>query len=235
MATPLKTWTVSPHGPIEKLTENLWRVEGNLPGAPLKRVMTVAKLADGRLAIFSALALDEAEMKELEAWGKPAVLIVPNAGHRLDARIFKDRYPSMRVVCPPGAKEKVAEVVPVDATEVDLGEGVTYGVVDGTDARDAYFIVRSSSGTTLVLNDILMNMRKLPGFGGFMMGLFGFTSPAPKVTAPTKRFLVTDASALRAHLEKLATTPGLARVIVSHGAPITSSPAEALRAAASSL
>jgi hypothetical protein len=235
VAKPFETWTVGRHGPVEKLADNLWRVEGDIPGAPLRRVMSVAKLADGRLAVFSAIALDDAEMKELEAWGTPAFLIVPNAGHRLDAKIWKARYPTMRVVCPEGAKAKVAEVVPVDATEADLGEGVSYGVVDGTAGRDAYLLVKSASGTTLVLNDVVMNMKKLPGFGGFMMGLFGFTSPAPKVTGPAKRFLVADQAAVKAHLEKLAETPKLSRIVVSHGAAVTASPADALRAAAAAL
>jgi hypothetical protein len=185
--------------------------------------------------VFSAIALEDAEMTELEAWGTPAFLIVPNAAHRLDAKIWKDRYPSMRVVCPPGARDKVAEVVPVDATVADLGEGVTYGVLEGTAEREAYLVVRSAAGATVVLNVVVMNMRSLPGFGGFMMGLFGFTGPAPKVTFPAKRFVIDARAAARTHLERLAATPGLVRVVVSHGAPITDAPARALRAAAAGL
>ena len=52
-------WQVHAHRPIEKLTENLWRVEGDVPGMPLKRVMTVGKRSDGtwfvsRLAVYPA-------------------------------------------------------------------------------------------------------------------------------------------------------------------------------------
>jgi hypothetical protein len=235
VAKPFQAWTVVPHRADEKLTGNHWRVEGDLPGAPLKRVMTVARLPDGRLVVFSAIALDAAEMKELEAWGTPAFLVVPNAAHRMDAKIWKDRYPSLCVVCPPGARDKVAETVGVDAAEVDLGAGAVYGVVEGTAAREAYLLVRSAEGATLVLNDIVMNMRSLPGFGGFVMGLFGFTSPAPKVTSPAKRFIVADRAAARAHLERLAATKDLVRIIVSHGEPVREAPGDALRAAAAAL
>src|SRR6266542_7018228 len=46
-------WTVLAHDPIEKLAENLWRVRGSLPRMTLKRVMTVARLDDGRLVVHS--------------------------------------------------------------------------------------------------------------------------------------------------------------------------------------
>jgi hypothetical protein len=236
MAKTYETWTVSPHGPIEKLTENLWRVEAPVPKAPIRRTMLVARLADGRLVIHNGIALDDAEMKELESWGTPAFLIVPNAGHRLDAKIFKDRFPSMRVIGPPGAKTKIEQVVKVDATEMNFGDdSVRYEILDGTGGGEGVMIVRSTAGTTLVFTDAVMNMQSLPGFGGFMMGLFGFTGPAPKVSAPTRMLLVKDKKALRAELEKRAATAGLVRVEVAHGAPITSSPAEGLRAAAAGL
>jgi len=92
--------------------------------------------------------------------------------------------------------------------------------------------VRSTAGTTLVFNDALMNMQKLPGFGGFMMALFGFTAPKPQVSRPARMFVVKDKKALRSDLEKRAGTPNLVRVEVSHGSAIVSEPAAALHAAA---
>ncbi|HXN32167.1 MAG TPA: hypothetical protein VN894_09905, partial [Polyangiaceae bacterium] len=221
---------------IEKVTENLWRVAALVPGAPFPRTMIVARLSDGHLVIHNGIALGEGEMKELEAWGTPAFLVVPSSAHRIDAKIFKDRYPSMRVIAPRGAKKKVDEIVQVDATEGDLGDpDVRYELVDGTAEGEGVLIVRSTSGTTLVFNDVLMNMQKLPGFSGFMMGLFGFTGAKPKVSGPARMLVVKDKKALRAELEKRATTPGLMRIEVGHGNAITSDPAGALRNAAATL
>jgi hypothetical protein len=234
MPKPFDKWTVLPHGPIEKITENLWRVEARMPGAPFNRTMIVARAKDGKLVVHNAIALGDAEMKELEAWGTPSFLVVPNKGHRMDARIFKERYPTMRVIAPAASKAKVEEIVKVDATDADFGDdSVRYEVLGGID--EGVLVVRSDSGTTLVFNDALMNMQSLPGFGGFMMGLFGFTGPKPKVSGPTRMFLVNDKQALRAELEKRASTPGLVRIEMAHGAPITASPAEALREAAAGL
>lgn len=236
MPKPFEKWTVFPHGPIEKVSENLWRVRARVPGTPFDRTMVIARLKDGRLVIHNAIALDDGEMKEIENWGTPSFLIVPNGGHRLDARVFKERYPQIRTMGPPGAKQKIEQVVKLEATDIDFGDdSVRYDLLEGTGSCEGVLTVRSSSGTTLVFTDAVMNMQKLPGFGGFMMGLFGFTSPAPKVTAPARMFLVRDKRALRADLEKRAGITDLVRIEVAHGAPITSGPAEALRAAAAGL
>ena len=55
-------------------------------------------------------------MTRLEREGPIAFLIVPNRFHRPDARIYKDRYPDAKVVCPRSAANVVAKVVPLDGT-----------------------------------------------------------------------------------------------------------------------
>jgi hypothetical protein len=225
-------WTVLPHGKIEKLEENLWRVEGALPGGGPPRVMTIAKLADGRLVIHSAVALGDSEMKELEAFGKPAFLVVPNGSHRLDAPAYKRRYPEMKVVTAPASKQKVEQVVPVDDTAGRFGDdSVRYEPIEGT--IEGALVVRSRSGATLVLNDTVMNMARgsVKGFGGFVTGVLGFFGPVPKVVPLAKLFVYKDKKAAGAHLQRLAETPGLTRVIVSHGHMITSEPAAAIKRA----
>jgi hypothetical protein len=236
MPKGLEKWTVFPHGAIEKISENLWRVEARMPKAPISRTMLVARLRDGRLVIHNGIALGEPEMKELESWGTPSFLIVPNAAHRLDARIFKERYPAIQVIGPAGGKEKIEQVVKVDATQASFGDdAVRYEMLDGTAEREGVLVVKSNAGTTLVFTDVVMNMRSVPGFSGFMMGLVGFTGPKPKVTSIARMIFVKDKKALKAELERRAETPGLTRVEVAHGAPITESPGDGLRAAASGL
>lgn len=77
-------WKVGPHGPLEKLSERLWRVEGDVPGVPMKRVMTIAKRANGDLVLHNAIALADKEMAEIEALGPVKTLVIPNGYHRLD-------------------------------------------------------------------------------------------------------------------------------------------------------
>src|SRR5690349_10469097 len=140
MPKPLQEWTVLPHGELVQLDEGLLTVVGELP-MPLgqfPRRMTVARLRDGRLVIYSAIALDEPHMKQLEDFGTPSFLIVPGDLHRIDAKIWKDRYPELFVVAPAGARERVSEVVPVDADDVDFNDlRVRYITVPGTEGREA--------------------------------------------------------------------------------------------------
>jgi len=236
MAKPFETWTVFPHGPIEKLSDNLWRVEAQFPNAPFKRNMHVARMKDGGLVIHNAIALSDDEMKELEAWGTPKWLIVPNGGHRMDSRIWKQRYPDMKVIAPPGSKAKVEEVVKVDETKPALDESVRFEILDGTKEREGVMCVSDGGKSMLVFCDGVMNNRSsdLRGFGGFMMGIIGFKSDALKVTFPSRMAIIADKKAYRAHLERLA-TDDLARIDVAHGQPVTTNAKAALVHAASEL
>jgi hypothetical protein len=217
MAKPFDKWTVLPHQPMQKLEENLWMVEGQL--GPIRRVMAVVRLADRRLVIWNAIALEEPLMKELEAWGTPAFLIVPNAGHRMDSRIWKQRYPSLTVIAPPGGKAKVEQIVAVDRTDGDVGDpSVTLAFPACTAERDTIMTVKHADGrSTIVINDLVMNMRHGGGATGLLFRIMGFTSKTPQVSLPTRMVLVKDKPGVKTLLEQLAATPNLGRVIVSHG------------------
>ena len=234
MPKPFEKWTVLPHGPLEKLEDNLWMVEGKL--GPIRRVMVVVRLTGGRLLIWNAIALDEPEMKELEAWGTPTFLVVPNAGHRMDSRIWKERYPSLTVIAPPGAKKKVAEIVAVDRTDGDVGDpAVTLSFPECSGGRDTLVAVKHADGSsTIVINDLVMNQRHLPGVSGLLFRLLGFTSDRPNVPLPPRLLLVKDKPGLKTLLQQLAATPQLRRVIVSHGDRLDSAAAEGLRQASQS-
>ncbi len=231
MPKPFEQWTVLPHKPIQKLDDNLWLVEGRL--GPIRRVMVVIKLAGGRLVVWNAIALDEPEMKELEAWGTPTFLVVPNAAHRMDARIWKQRYPSLTVIAPPGGKKKIAEIVAVDRTDGDVGDpSVTMTFPECTGGRDTVVLVKhADGGATLVFNDLVMNQRHGRGVSGFFFRLFRFTSDTPQVSLPARLVVVKDKAGLKTLLQQLAATPGLKRVIVSHGDMIESGAADGLRQA----
>jgi hypothetical protein len=112
-------WKIEPHGTLDSVATGIWSVEGtiSMPLGKFPRRMTIIRLASGGLAVWSPISLDETEMVKLEAIGPVAFLIVPNAGHRLDLRAWKLRYPGTRVVAPPGAVEDVSEAATVDETD----------------------------------------------------------------------------------------------------------------------
>jgi hypothetical protein len=238
MPGTFKEWTVLPHGKLTQLEDNLFTVVGevHMPAGDFPRRMTVARLRDGRLVVFSAIALDEAEMRVLEDWGTPRFMIVPNERHRMDAKIWKDRYPGMLVIAPPGAREKVAEIVSVDATSVDFGDpDVRFVTVPGTADMESALIVKTPTGTTLVVNEIIWNVADRPGVGGFLFRIAGFTGDEPKIPKVTALTSIKDKRALRAQLEEWAGLEHLTRIVVSHGAIVEKDPPAVLRTLASAL
>lgn len=232
MPQPFQTWKVLPHGKLSVIDDNLLTVVGELHMAvgDFPRRMTVARLRDGRLVIYSAIALDEREMDALERFGSPTFLVVPSDRHRLDARAWKERYPQLLVLAPQGAREKVNEVVPVDATQFDFRDStVRFITVPGTEQHEAALLVSSERGTTLVLNELIWNVDSRPGFGGWLMKVAGMTGAEPRIPPITALLDIKDKPALRSQLEEWANIYDLRRIIVSHGAIIENEPAAVLR------
>ena len=238
MTRPNENWNVLPHGKLTPIDDGMLTVEGRIkmPLMDLPRRMTVVRLHDSRLVVWSAIALDDAAMATFEAFGRPAFLVVPNDHHRLDAKAWKNRYPELKVIAPEGAREKIANVVAVDTTSPDLGDpGVTFVTVPGTRAHEAALVVRRERGTTLVLNDLVGNIHAASGIDGWLLRLAGFAGDDAQIPRVVKMALVKDAADLRAQLLEWAELPGLRRIIVSHGDPIEREPQRTLRDLAASL
>ena len=232
MPKPFDKWTVLPHRPVEIIDDNILAAEGMLGRFP--RRMTIVRLTRQRLIIHSGIALDEPGMAA--SFGKPSFYIVPSALHRMDVKSWKQRYPDIKIVCPPGARSKVEELVKVDTIAPDFGDpAVHYMVVDGTAQREGVLIVKGSQGTTLVLNDLVFNVRKQPGVIGLLFDVLGVTGPEAKMPKLVMRKLVRDKSALRIQLEQWANLSGLQRIILSHGAVIEADPKGTLRRFAASM
>jgi hypothetical protein len=220
------SWKVLPHKPIEKLSPNLWRVQAMMEGGRTQRQMVLAKLGDGRVIVHNAIALSEPDMKELEAWGEPSVIFVPNGWHRMDAVIWKQRYPKANVVAPTGARKRVEKVLQIDGpTESAPSDAkVRLTPLDGVPG-EGVMEIHTDTGVNLVFCDAVLNMPKL----GFPMSMF--LGPTGKISVPrvVRTVGVKDRGALATHLDKLAATPNLERLMFGHGAPITDEPAAALR------
>jgi len=232
-------WEVGPHGPLERVDDGLVSVEGEIvmPLGRFPRRMTIITLRRNRTAVWSPVPLDEPEMAQVETFGKPAFLIVPGIAHRLDIRPWKERYADARVLCPPGARKAVEDAVPVDATTDILDDpAVDFVTVPGVGGREAALLVRRAGRLTLVVNDILANVRHPHGLGANIMArLFGFGVKRPRVPRIGKRMFVEDAGALAGALRGWAYEKGLSRIVVSHGDVIADDPSGALRRAAADL
>jgi hypothetical protein len=238
MTRPLQQWKVLPHGKLSEIDVGILTVTGDIrmPMMSLPRRMTVVRLNGSRLIVFSAIALNEDEMTKLEAYGRPVFLIVPSDKHRLDAKPWKNRYPAMQVIAPEGARAKVEDVVPVDTVAPQFDDpNVQFVTVPGTRGHEAALVVRTANGTTLVLNDLIGNIRSEPGSRSWLLQLAGFAGKEAQIPRVVKMVMIKDANDLRAQLMQWAEIGSLKRILVSHGSPIEENPRQTLRDLASSL
>lgn len=224
-------------GALRVLAENLLVADGTIqmPPGPLPRRMSVARLANGDLVIFSAIALDDAGFGEVEQLGLPSFLVVPNGFHRQDAPLWKARYPGIRVVAPAGARSAVEEVVPVDDTTGDFGDPrVRFVAVAGTKGESA-LVVQHAAGATVVVNDLIGNVQHARGVMRFILTLMGFSGRRPQVPRAFKARAIDDAGLVARQFREWADLPQLQRIIMSHGTIIDTAPAEVLRRLADTL
>jgi hypothetical protein len=238
MSAPLDAWKVLPHGQLAQVDDTVWTVTGtvHMPVGDFERRMTVVRLHDGRLVVYSAIALDEPQMAKLDSLGRMAWLVVPGDDHRLDAKPWLQRYPTMDVAAPAGAREKALEVVPVESTAPDFGDQrVRWVTVPGTREHEAALVVRGEKGTTLIVNDLIANLRHEHGFTGWMLRLMGFAGDEPNIPGVRRLAMVKDANALADQLLEWSEIGDLRCVLVSHGDPIVEEPRAELRRLAQSL
>lgn len=232
-------WVVQPHGAIERVDDGIWTVEGEIvmPLGRFPRRMTLVALTKGRLLVWSPIPLDNAGMKQLEALGEVTFLVVPGPGHRLDIRAWAARYPKARVLCPPGAREAVSEAVPVAVTGDVLDDpDVHFCPVQGVGGLEGVLKITRDGRLTLVVNDILANVRHPKGLGANIMArALGFGVKRPRMPRIGKRMFVKDAALLAAQLRGWAHDPQLSQVVVSHGEIIKYDPAGVLDRAAQDL
>ena len=238
MPAVLEHWKVLPHGALAPVDSNLWTVTGTIkmPVGEFERRMSVARLRDGGLVVWSAIALDEDEMARLEAWGRVAWLVIPGDDHRLDAKIWLERYPATHVAAPAGAREKALEVVPIESTSPDFGDtNVQWVTVPGTREHEAALVIRGAKGTTIVVNDLIANIRHEHGFTGWMLRMMGFAGDEPNIPGVRRLAMVKDSNALADQLLEWSGIADLRCVLVSHGEPIVDDPRGELRRLSESL
>lgn len=231
MARAPRPWIVTPHRPVQRLEDNLWLVEGQVPGlASGARRMGIVRRSDGTLLFFHAIPLAEPALAEVLAWGTPKVLVVPHALHGIDAAPFAQRL-GLSIPGPARdarrLREKLELAGTLDALPPDPAVG--FESLDGTRTGEAVAVVRSGPRASLLFADAYQDFSgaraplflRLLGFGG-----------GPKVMPAFRLLFTADCRALRAHLRRLADLPGLTHLVPCHGPVRSAGAAATLRAVA---
>jgi hypothetical protein len=234
MPKPRRPWTVTPHGPIEKIDDNLWALSSPVPGSiPIgTRRMIIVKRSTGDLLFYNAVPMDEPTLAAIKAWGRPAILVVTHDQHCIDAHGFREKL-GLAAYGPKACDAKVRERVELAGNIEDVPPDPTtrFETLEGVKSGEPVMFVTSGGGVSLVYSDVFQNNNKasIP----FMFRLMGFVGPR---TPPLfKMLFVKDKAALRAQLTKWAQTPNLKRLVPTHGELVEHDAAALLRTVAEGL
>jgi hypothetical protein len=236
MPKPPRPWIVTRHDPIEKLEDNLWAVQGDVPGVPIRRRMFIIKRSDGTLVFFGmAIPLEDDLLAEVKAWGRPSILVVTHDQHMIDARAFAEKL-GLKVYGPRECEAKMrarAEIAGM-IEDVPPDPNIHIAPVAGAKTGEPAVVVRSDAGrrVSLLVSDALQNNPKESL--GLLPRLMGF-SGGPKVVPVFKMMFVKDKGALKRQLTEWAELPGLVRLVPCHGDAVTSDVPAAIKSAAAAL
>lgn len=226
------------HGPFVELAPRLWQVTGRLKRGNMPRNMAVHKLSDGTLMVHSVIALDAKGLAAMARLGQPSVMIVPNGFHRLDAGVWKQKFPDMQVVAPEGARKKVEEKVPCNGTAEALlpARGVKVHKIPGTKDLELCYEVDVDGGKGLLFTDTFFNLEHRPGVDGWLFRILGSTGFFG-MTAIGRLFMLKEKPTFRAWITAMAERQDIMVVTVGHGEAIKGAKAcsAALAAAAARL
>jgi len=226
-----------PHGKLESLAPNLWQVRGSM-SFPLRRNMTVYRLPDGTLLLYSVVAMDEAGMKALEELGRPAVMVIPHQGHLMDAGFYRKRYPELKVACQPQARKRAEERCGrIDGTPEELLTplGIKVHPVHGARFGEFALEVDIPGGKALITNDIVGG--RSPGEKPSLL-LRAIGAPAGHrlaVARIVRWYMVHNKVDVRAWLHLMAENSNLRLITASHAPPVDFECPEALREAATTI
>ena len=226
---------IFPHGPLEQLSEGVWRVRGTL-SFPLMRNMIVLRLKTGDLLLHSVVALDAAGLAELKALGRVSHIVVPHVAHQLDTNFYRERFPDAKVLAPESARQAVAARGRLEGTveEVLPGLGFTLHLAPGTKTPEyVYEWPLPSGGRLLMLSDLWggTDAADRSKFRGRTLVTFIAAAPAPLGLTRIYRWMMAkDVGAIRQFAHDLAKIPDIRLITVSHGEPVREDCAAALQA-----
>lgn len=217
-----------------KLEENLWLIEGDVPGVRFRRRMSIVKRADGSLLFFNAIPLEEGALADVKAWGKPAILVVPHDQHMIDARPFAEKL-ELKLYGPKECEAKMRARAEVSGTLESVPDDPSFRIepVAGIKNGEPALFVKSSSGrTSLLVSDVIMNNTKASI--GLLPRLMGFVGRA-KVVPVFRMMFLQDKKALQNQLAAWARLPGLTNLVPCHGDVMSTGVPEAVLAASATL
>jgi hypothetical protein len=181
--------------------------------------MTVIRLADGSLVLYSAIAINDALAAELKALGEVAHIVAPNGFHYLFLEAARQRYPKATVY----GTAALAKKQPQLQLDVQLtnqappawGNAIELIVMEGVPSVDEVIFFHRASRTVVVC-DLVFNIHEAQGwFSPLFFRMLGVWKQVKQ--SPLWRWSITkNRAAAEASLERMWSWD-FDRVILAHG------------------
>ncbi|SFS65939.1 protein of unknown function [Sulfitobacter marinus] len=218
---------------------NLWLFDGpavtGAAGFKFPTRMAVVQMpGDAGVWVWSPVALTQDIRDAVDALGPVRHLVAPNSLHYSFLAEWAAAYPDARVYAAPGLTEEVAGTV-IHSTISDEPEPAWAGAVDHVVVRgnkittEVVFFHRESA--TVLVTDFVQQIPQgwYRGWRAVVARLDLMTAPVPSV--PRKfRMATTDKAAARDGVGRILEWPS-ERLVMAHGAPISSGGKETLQRA----
>jgi hypothetical protein len=202
-------------------------------GLRLTSTMTVIRLGDGSLLLYSPVAMTPARRAEVEALGSVAHLYAPNTFHHRWIGDWAAAFPSARVHAPRGLTRKrrdlrIDRVHGAAAPEPAFAGVVDELHVDGFRLQET--MLWHAPARTLVVADLVHNIgRPTHRWTRMYTRTMGFYDRVA-LSRVIRWSAFSDRAAARRCVDDLLARP-FDRLIVGHGAPVTAGARDALAAA----
>lgn len=203
---------------LEKITDDLWvhATPHRFMGLSLGARMTVLRLPDGTLALFSPTAIDDALAAEIAALGEVAHVIAPNRYHHVYAGPAQARYPKAKLHAAEGLRRKRPDLrIDADWNGASrLGEGLTPLPIEGSMLGET--VIHDARSGTIVSVDLVENFVTMPPdtFTRLYMRASGLADGV--AWSLFLRPAYTDRRAARRSLDRILEMPW-DRAIIAHG------------------
>ena len=211
---------------LKPFSHDIWTADGPdavIVGFHYPTRMTVIRLSDGGLFIWSPIQLTDGLRAEVEALGQVRHIVAPNSLHHLFIAEWKRACPGARIYAPPGLRDKRADI----AFDADLGNApspdwagqIDQVLMQGNRITTEVVFFHARSGTVL-FTDLLQQLSKnsFSGWRAWVAKWDLMTGPEPAV--PRKfRFAFTNRRAARDSLQRIFAWPA-EKVLMAHGTPV---------------
>jgi glyoxylase-like metal-dependent hydrolase (beta-lactamase superfamily II) len=215
---------------MQAVAPNLWikHYPFSLLGGRQGRVVTVIRLASGKLVIHSTAPFTPEDVMEIEALGTPIWLVDVMLHHDTFAKYGRGAFPRALYLAPHGFSAAGVDTQPLLPIPSEWESELRVLLVDGMpSAQEHVFLHRPSR--TLIVADLLFNFDAAPGWTGFFRRTLMGVKESPDC-ARLYPLLIKDRAAYDESIRELLSWD-FDRIIVGHDQPVETNGKELLRQA----